>query len=246
MSRLDAILLPQYSDACTSRTGYTDVLSSKASLPQARTFAQKAMRTSAYASVYQAIRPLGRILAGGFVGQEGREADRETIAELLELRSGATVLDIGCGPGNFTGWFGDTVGEHGLAVGLDASEQMLDRAIRDNGGVSVEYIRGDAESLPFADDVADAVSCLAALYLINDPRAAVNEMLRVLKPGGRLVILTSLGPPVAPLRRLGELVGGATLFGRGEVTGLLGELGATNIDQRIQGVTQTVIASKRR
>ena len=66
---------------------------------------------------------------------------------LLGLGSGHSVLDVACGPGNFTRSFGTTVGEHGLAVGIDASETMLERGVRDlerTGVSNVCLLRGDA------------------------------------------------------------------------------------------------------
>ncbi|MEC4614947.1 MULTISPECIES: class I SAM-dependent methyltransferase [Tsukamurella] len=241
VERLRSVLREQDGALPISDEGFVDLLGSDE--PPAFTVAQKLMRTRAYAAVYQLGRPIGRRLAGGFRGPD-RDADRSEVAAALALAPGATVLDIGCGPGNFTGSFAERVAPGGLAVGLDASIQMLSRATRDNSGAAAVYVRGDAEALPFDDGVADAVSCLAALYLFNDPRRALSEMLRVLKPGGRLVILTSLGPPLRPLRSVAEKIGGATLFGRHEVTGHLAGLGAVGIEQQLQGVTQTVTAFK--
>ena len=59
---------------------------------------------------------------------------------------------------------------------------------------------GDAEKLPFGDDEFDAVTISFGLRNVNDPKAALDEMYRVLKPGGRLVICEFSKPPVAVLR----------------------------------------------
>lgn len=244
MSQLKEFLLPAYAgDLASTPAGYFEFTGASAETPPVRTIAQFMMRTTVYATIYQTIRPLGRRILGALRGP-GREGDRREIAGLLGLEAGSVVYDIGCGPGNFTGWFGEQVGPEGFAVGLDASVQMLTRAAKDNLGPSVAYLRGNAEKLPFADDSADAVACLAALYLINDPGATLSEMLRVVKPGGRVVILTSLGPPNQALRTAGTKIGGATLFGRDEVTRMLADRGAVDIEQTLQGVAQTVVATK--
>jgi SAM-dependent methyltransferase len=225
--------------------GYYDVLGDDS--PKVHSIPQRLMRTKAYSAGYQVGRPIGLKLAGG-PKAPGRDEDRQRMSAWLGLGPGSTVLDIGCGPGNFTGWFGAKVLPEGLAVGVDASHAMLRRAVADNSGPSVAYLRGDAENLPFADGVADAVSCLAALYLINQPFQAIGEFARVLKPGGRVVILTSLLPGERQKK-----VGGAVLdaasgvrwFGRHEITGFLGDVGFTGIEQSVAGLSQTVVATKR-
>lgn len=222
-------------------SGYLDLLADEP--PPVFTFAQRLMRTRFYSAVYQVGRPIGRRLAGG-IRAPGKHEDRHQIAQLLALRPGSVLADIGCGPGNFTGWFGDRVGESGLAVGIDASSQMLRKAVADNSGASVAYVRGDAQALPLRTASVDAASCLAALYLVNDPRQTVAEMARVVKPGGRVVILTSLAPPAPKLVPMLEKLTGVTWFGRDEVTGLLDELGFTDIERSTDGFAQTIAATK--
>jgi SAM-dependent methyltransferase len=224
--------------------GYCDVLGDDA--PAAERLAQRLMRTYVYSAGYQLARPLGLRIAGGFRAP-GRDKDRTRIADWLRLRPGSTVLDIGCGPGNFTGWFGAQVFPGGLAVGVDASHQMLRRAVSDNIGPEVAYVRGDAESLPFADEVADATTCLAALYLINDPFQAIRELARVLKPRGRMVILTSLAPGGVSTSRRGKAIekaSGVRMFGRDEITGFLRGAGLIDVHQHVEGLAQFVIATK--
>ncbi|TLF80771.1 class I SAM-dependent methyltransferase [Nocardia cyriacigeorgica] len=223
--------------------GYADVLGGTA--PPARTFAQRLMRTTAYSTGYQALRPLGLRLAGG-PNAPGRDRDREQVADALALVPGRVVVDIGCGPGNFTGWFGTRVAPNGCAIGIDASRQMLHRACADNGGESVAYLRADAEDLPLRDGVADAVTCLAALYLINDPHRALSEIARILRPGGRVVVLTSLAPGGVDSLRSRAIggAGGVRMFGRDEITSALSDLGFTSIDQWCGGLAQKVTATK--
>ncbi|AMU75754.1 class I SAM-dependent methyltransferase [Mycobacteroides abscessus] len=224
--------------------GYLDVLGDDA--PPVHNIVQRLMRTRIYSTGYQLGRPIGLRLASG-IKAPGRDKDRQRIAEWLGLRPGHTVLDIGCGPGNFTGWFGAQVFPAGLAVGVDASQQMLHRAVADNSGPSVAYLRADAEHLPFADGVADAVTCLAALYLINEPFLAIRELVRVLSSGGRLVILTSLSPGGVSQSRRGramQKVSGVRMFGREEITGFLRGAGLIDITQHVEGLAQFIIATK--
>lgn len=228
----------------TTGGDYYDVLGGNP--PPVRNLAQRMMRTRIYSAGYQIGRPLGLKVASGLKAP-GRDADRARVSGSLGLRPGATVIDIGCGPGNFTGWFGTRVAPDGLAVGLDASAAMLRRAVADNSGACVAYLRGDAENLPFADGVADAVSCLAALYLINDPFRTVGELVRVAKPGGRVVILTSLIPGGARTRVRGavlDTLSGVRWFSRREITDALADAGCTEIEQHVDGLAQTVVATK--
>ncbi|AYF77958.1 methyltransferase domain-containing protein [Nocardia yunnanensis] len=216
-------------------------------IPATRGFGQQLMRTRFYAGVYQLGRPIGLRVASALQAP-GRDEDRARTARSLRLRPGHTVLDIACGPGNFTGTYGHAVGRDGLAIGLDASHPMLRRAVADNPGPAVAYLSGDAENLPFRDGVADAVSCLAALYLINEPFRAIEEMARVLVPGGRIVLLTSLAPGgrrdrphVMVMERLSTM----RMFGRDEITDFLRALGFDEIEQVTAGLAQTVTATKR-
>ena len=146
--------------------------------------------------------------------------------------------------GNFTRHFARTVGPTGLVVGLDASTTMLDRAVDDTGGMEqVAYIRGDAQSLPFRDKSFDAVCCFAALHLFADPMKALDSIMRVLTPGGRVAIFTSCRGRSAPMRTwesIMERQSGMRMFEREEVVEALEDRGFTQIRQRMAGVTQFV------
>ena len=106
---------------------------------------------------------------------------------LLGLGEGDTVLDVACGPGNFTREFARAVGPDGLVVGIDASRTMLERGgeeLRRADPGNLTLIRGDATALPFRDGSFDACCCFAALHLFADPFAALDEMRRVLSRAG--------------------------------------------------------------
>lgn len=222
--------------------GYLDLLGDAP--PPSPGLGQNLMLTRFYPKVYGWWRPLAARLA---MIAQGRAAERKEARRMLDLRDGKTVLDLACGPGNFTGWFGEVVGDAGLAVGVDASPTMLEQAGRDNARGPVAYLRADAEDLPFEDGSFDAICCFAALFLMAHPMRAIDEIARVVKPGGRVAILTSCGSPIRATRgveRVISHVGGVHVFGRQEITGALAARGLVAIEQRISGVAQFVSARR--
>lgn len=108
----------------------------------------------------------------------------------LALVSGERVLDAGCGTGLLLEQQAGAVGPSGYAAGVDYSEDMLALARERCGELSqVDLRQGSVESLDFDDAAFDAASCTQTLLYVNDLDAALGELRRVLKPGGRLVIL---------------------------------------------------------
>ena len=170
--------------------------------------------------------------------------DEHRIARLLlGLCPGDGVLDVACGPGNFTRDFARVVGPAGLAVGIDASPTMLDRAARDTRATNVGYVRGDAVRLPFRDASFDGVCCFAALHLFADPLMALDHMARVLTPGGRIALFTSCRTSSAPLRTVDGFLGarsGMRMFERAEITTALEDRGLVDVHQRVAGLMQFV------
>lgn len=122
-----------------------------------------------------------------FAGRRRRVFTR--LAALADARSGDTVLDVGCGTGYLTSLLAARVGPEGRATGLDPSGPMLDYARRRAPG-NCSYVLGEAQDLPFGDMAFDrVVSSLAVHHIPVDARdAAMREMFRVLRPGGRLLI----------------------------------------------------------
>jgi SAM-dependent methyltransferase len=221
--------------------GYLDLLGRAP--PDPTGAAQRLMLTGAVPAIYERWwRPaLGRIAKGAF--GPGMRDEHRIARLLLGLVPGDGVLDVACGPGNFTRDFARSVGDAGLAVGIDASATMLARAVRHTREDTVAYVRGDAVVLPFRDQSFDAVCCFAALHLFAEPWNALDQMARVLTPGGRIAIFTSCRTRSAPLRLWDGFVGarsGMRMFERKEVVDALVDRGFADVRQRVSGLTQFV------
>lgn len=143
-------------------------------------------------------RPLARILSYDAAWLEGiPEASIESFAgtgnpfSLGDLQPGDQVVDVGCGAGIDSLIAAKMVGAEGRVVGVDMTPAMLAKA-RQSGQEAeldtVEFREGFGEALPVADGWADVVISNGVLNLFPDKAAALNEMARVLKPGGRLQI----------------------------------------------------------
>jgi SAM-dependent methyltransferase len=207
--------------------------------------AQAAMRSRLVPEIYERWwRPVFGQLLKGLGGPD--MAEEEGIAlRLLDLQPGRRVLDVACGPGNFTRRFARAVAPGGLAVGLDGSRTMLERAARE-GGAAV-YVRADATRLPFRDEAFDAVCCFAALHMFEEPWAALADMRRVLRAGGRVALLTSCRRGSGPFGTATALIGNASgqrMFGRDEVLQALRREGFCERWQRVSGFAQFVGARR--
>jgi ubiquinone/menaquinone biosynthesis C-methylase UbiE len=226
------------------RHGFLDVLGESMGSPTP-TFAQRAMNSPFVATVYERLwRPIAFYAASGVTTR----AEQRRAAEALRLSGATRLLDVACGPGNFTRRLAQQLSGGGLAIGFDISESMLTRAVLDNSGPSTCYVRGDARMLPFADETFEAVCCFGALYLMPEPFRVADEMVRVLKPGGRIAILTSYAGQAAPIRyalTTGASVIGLRMFDRNAFVDLFSSTGLIDIEQQTQRALQFVTAGKR-
>jgi ubiquinone/menaquinone biosynthesis C-methylase UbiE len=102
------------------------------------------------------------------------------------IRPGQRVLDVACGTGALTQAVAERVAPGGAVTGLDANPEML--AVARRKQAAIEWRDGRAESLPFADASFDAVVSQFGLMFFDDRVAALREMQRVLRPGGRLAV----------------------------------------------------------
>jgi demethylmenaquinone methyltransferase/2-methoxy-6-polyprenyl-1,4-benzoquinol methylase len=117
---------------------------------------------------------------------------RKPALAALQPNAGDTVLDLACGTGLNFSHIIERVGPKGRIVGMDITRPMLKRARRRvdrNHWENATLVEGDATTLPLTADSCDAVLCSYAMAIIPDYRTAIAEAVRVLKPGGRLVLL---------------------------------------------------------
>jgi SAM-dependent methyltransferase len=226
------------------RDGYLDLLGEED--PTGSHPGQRLMASRALPLIYERVwRPLGGRLLMGAMGP-GMRGEHRIALEMLSISGGERVLDVGCGTGNFTRSFARAAG-NGVVVGLDASRTMLARAVRETDADNVAYVLGDACALPFRDGCFEAVCCFAALYLIQRPMQAVDEIARVLAPGGRVAVLSSCnrGPvPTAITSPVVKSLTGVRVFGRDELTRALAAGGLIDVQQRVSGLAQFVAARK--
>lgn len=144
--------------------------------------------------------------------------------EVSGARKGNSILDLAGGTGDLTAKFSRIVGPEGQVVLADINDSMIKVGrdkLTDLGIVgNVEYTQANAEALPFADNTFDVVTIAFGLRNVTDKDAALRSILRVLKPGGRLLVLEFSHPenPVLQkvydtysfsiLPKLGQLVAG--------------------------------------
>ncbi|MGH3669111.1 MAG: methyltransferase domain-containing protein [Pseudonocardiaceae bacterium] len=115
---------------------------------------------------------------------------RAHLREVLALVPGSQVLDIGCGPGILASEMAAEVSPAGHVYGIDISESMLALAEQHCGTAGGVTLRsGRAERIPFGDEEFDAAIAVQVYEYVTDIEGALAELFRVLRPGGRAVIL---------------------------------------------------------
>ncbi|MBI6173646.1 bifunctional demethylmenaquinone methyltransferase/2-methoxy-6-polyprenyl-1,4-benzoquinol methylase UbiE [Serratia marcescens] len=121
------------------------------------------------------------------------------------VRRGQRVLDLAGGTGDLAAKFSRMVGEQGQVVLVDINDSMLKMGrekLRDRGIVgNINYVQANAEALPFPDNYFDCITISFGLRNVTDKDKALRSMFRVLKPGGRLLVLEFSKPLLAPLSK---------------------------------------------
>ena len=246
LDRTRELLLPEQAERAAERglnqAGYLDLLDEEL---ESTGVTQDLMVTRLVPAIYERYwRPALSRMAKGLTGP-GMAEEIRIARLLLGLGEGDVVLDVACGPGNFSREFARAVGPDGLVVGIDASRTMLERGGEELGRAdpgNLTLIRGDATRLPFRDSSFDASCCFAALHLFPEPFAALDEMRRVLRPGGRIALMTSVRREltVRPLKPVLERASGMRIFEGDEIVASLEQRGFTDIHRRLSGLVQFV------
>jgi SAM-dependent methyltransferase len=159
------------------------------------------------------------------------------IADMAGVAPGHRVLDVACGTGVLACAAAERAGPSGVVIGLDPNDDML--AVAHGKSARIEWRKGRAESLPFAEASFDRVASQFGLMFFEDKAAGLREMMRVLRPGGRLAVAVcdalDHSPGYAVLAELLQRLSGATVadafrapFALGErhaLRGLCGQAG---------------------
>ncbi|MEZ3163712.1 methyltransferase domain-containing protein [Halorubrum sp. RMP-47] len=120
---------------------------------------------------------------------------RKTAGVALGVGAGDAVLDLGCGPGGSLPILADAVGADGTVIGVDYSAGMVRAATeRARANPPAAVIRGDAGGLPLRDDAVDAAFASLALSAMPAIGGVLDEVERVVRPGGRLVVVDGRAP----------------------------------------------------
>lgn len=145
--------------------------------------------------------------------------------ERLKQVARPQLLDVATGTGRLPQAVHPFLPDDALVVGVDRSSEMLSKAMgADSSARGARYIRADAEALCFPAAAFDAVTCLEAFEFLVRPQFAAQELWRVLKPGGVLLISNRVGPDAWLFPRRAA--------GRGRMEAFLGEMGFVDIETR--------------
>ncbi|MDI5833564.1 bifunctional demethylmenaquinone methyltransferase/2-methoxy-6-polyprenyl-1,4-benzoquinol methylase UbiE [Shewanella xiamenensis] len=141
--------------------------------------------------------------------------------EVSGARPGMKVLDLAGGTGDLTAKFSHLVGDKGEVVLADINDSMLKvgrTKLRDKGIVNnVNYVQANAEALPFPDNHFDIITIAFGLRNVTDKDAALRSMNRVLKPGGKLLVLEFSKPQHEIMRKVYDLYSFKVLPKMGEL-----------------------------
>jgi ubiquinone/menaquinone biosynthesis C-methylase UbiE len=118
-----------------------------------------------------------------------RDEQKPRSVELLAVKPGQHLLDVGCGLGDVTRLLGERVGPSGRVVGIDLSERLIAEARRRTPQSGpIDFQAGNAERLPWPANTFDGSRADRVLMFMDRPHQAVREMVRVTRPGGRIVL----------------------------------------------------------
>lgn len=112
----------------------------------------------------------------------------KALVECAVVHSGETILDVGCGTGAATRFAAEKSGASGRVIGIDVNSGMIDvaRSLSPPRDTAIEWVEQSAYELPFTEGEFDIVFCAQTLQFLEDRARALEEMYRVLTPGGRV------------------------------------------------------------
>jgi ubiquinone/menaquinone biosynthesis C-methylase UbiE len=122
------------------------------------------------------------------------QAKLQRFLALLDPQPGEQIIDVGCGSGEFCRCVAPRVASNGHVTGVDVSAASVSLAGELSGACPpdrITYGLGDAHALRFGDGSFDAASCISVLAFCREPGAVLRELRRVLRPGGRLLLVNS-------------------------------------------------------
>jgi demethylmenaquinone methyltransferase/2-methoxy-6-polyprenyl-1,4-benzoquinol methylase len=128
---------------------------------------------------------------------------RKKVVDMAEISESSFILEVGCGTGFTTEEIVMRVGEEKV-VAVDLTPEQMFRAVKKFRRSC--FIRGDAENLPFKDNVFDAAISAGSIEYWPDPQKGIEEMARVTKKGGRVVILAPRKPDNILVRKFAESI----------------------------------------
>lgn len=114
---------------------------------------------------------------------------RRTAMMALRPQPGTTLLDAGSGAGDVARWLAAEVGPAGEVIALDYSAATISAAVERHDGSNVRYVTGDVAAMTLPADSVDGVWCERVLQHVDDADAAIAEMIRVTRPGGRVCLI---------------------------------------------------------
>ncbi len=125
-----------------------------------------------------------------YTNDSAHQFNKQRILELVDLQNGQTVLDAGCGIGFDAMQMSLQVGKKGHVFGVDISQEMIDTA-KSNAAhleLPLTFRNGNIYKLEFQDDFFDRCRVDHTFQHLSDPKAALTELIRVTKPGGKIII----------------------------------------------------------
>lgn len=165
-----------------------------------------------------------------YAANYGEHATNRLAVDALDVERDAVVVDVGCGTGSALRSLAPRVPE-GRLIGVDPTPRMVaiarERAEEDPNGRRIEFVLAPAERVPLEDDVADVVLALDSMEHWEDRDGGLSEVGRVLRPGGRFVVVKDRAVPgasvaerglVADLERAGFEVRNQRVLSEGDVT----------------------------